>query len=167
MYHFTKAMVRRWTEKLLHIHDSPERTAAAFALGICIGFSPFLGLHTVIGLLLAFTLNLNRVAILIGMYVHLPWFMGPYYAAVTAFGCWLTGTPMPPNFLPRLEGIWGLHTWSGRIDALGTLLHPLLVPYLLGGMIVCVLMGIAAYPVSLGFIRARRKHHPQPPEVTL
>jgi hypothetical protein len=167
MWHFTKSQVRRWSEKLLHIHDSPERTAAAFALGVGIGFSPLLGFHTVIGLALAFTLGLNRVAVLIGMYLHLPWFMGPYYASVTAFGAWLTGTKMPSDFLQQLEKSWAEPTWRQTIEAFATFLHPLLVPYLLGGTIVCVLMGLTAYPLSLAFIRARRRAHHQTPDVGL
>ena len=40
---------RRWLGALLHIDDSPERTAAACALGVFFGFSPMIGLHTVFG----------------------------------------------------------------------------------------------------------------------
>ncbi len=48
---------RRWLEQLLHTHDTPRRTAAAYALGVFFGFSPFLGLHTILGVALAFMLN--------------------------------------------------------------------------------------------------------------
>jgi uncharacterized protein (DUF2062 family) len=41
MIHLTKTLVRRWLDALLHVHDTPERTAAAFALGVFLGFSPF------------------------------------------------------------------------------------------------------------------------------
>lgn len=44
MNHLTRALVRRWLEALLHIDDTPDRTAAAFALGVFFGFSPLLGL---------------------------------------------------------------------------------------------------------------------------
>ena len=54
-------------------HDTPERTAAAFALGVFFGFSPFLGLHTVLGLAWRSCSNLNRVAVLLGVYSNLPW----------------------------------------------------------------------------------------------
>jgi uncharacterized protein (DUF2062 family) len=174
MYHFTKKALRRWAEKLLHIHDSPERTAAAFALGIGLGFSPLLGLHTVIGLLLAFTLNLNRVAILVGIYLHLPWFMPAFYTATTALGAWLLGTHMPPGFIHQIIlqleqawrlPLWPLGPWLTALTRLLRLLRPVLAPYLLGGTIVSTIMGLAAYPLSLSFIRARRKHHHQPPEV--
>ena len=62
--------LRRWLDALLHIEDSPERTAAAFALGVFFGFSPLLGLHTLLGILFAFLLNLNRVAVLLGVYIE-------------------------------------------------------------------------------------------------
>ena len=166
MYHVTKKALLKWAEKLLHIHDSPERTAAAFALGVGLGFSPFLGLHTVIGLLLAFTLNLNRVAMLLGVYLHLPWFMPAYYTATTAFGTWLLGTQLPPGFIHQIQLGLELPTWRERLDTLGGLLRPLLIPYLLGGSIVSAILGVAAYPLSLSFIRARRRHHQKPPEVS-
>ena len=63
---------RAWLEQLLHTHDTPQRTAAAYALGVLLGFSPLLGLHTVLGLVLAFALNLNRVAVLLGVHSNLP-----------------------------------------------------------------------------------------------
>jgi len=39
MIHLTRSLIRRWLDRLLHIDDTPERTAAAFALGV---FSAFL-----------------------------------------------------------------------------------------------------------------------------
>ena len=93
MIHLTRALVRRWLGALLHIDDTPERTAAAFAFGVFFGFSPFLGLHTLLGIVFAFLLNLNRVAVLLGVYSNLPWFLGPYYALVTVLGARITGRP--------------------------------------------------------------------------
>ena len=69
------ARARRWLDQLLHTHDTPERTAAAYAVGVFFGFSPFLGLHTLLGLVVAFTFNLNRVAVLLGVYSNLPWIL--------------------------------------------------------------------------------------------
>ena len=83
MIHLTRSLVRRWLNTLLHIQDTPERTAAAFALGVFLGFSPFLGFHTLLGIALGFLLNLNRVAVLLGVYSNLPWIVAPYYAFAT------------------------------------------------------------------------------------
>ena len=69
-----RARIQGWLEQLLHTHDTPGRTAFAFGLGVFLGFSPFLGLHAILGLILAFVLRLNRV-------VHAPYyalfFVGP------------------------------------------------------------------------------------------
>lgn len=165
VWQLTKSALERWTEKLLHVHDTPERTATAFALGVVVGFSPFLGLHTAIGLALAFAFNLNRVAVVVGVYLLLPWFIGPYYAAATALGAWITGARMPPDFVMRIETIWHLQSWWVRFKELGEMLRPLLPAYLLGSSILAVILGIVAYGTSLAFIRARRRLHPHHHEV--
>src|SRR6202044_3791579 len=98
MIHLTRALVRRWLDTLLHIDDTPERTAAAFALGVFFGFSPFLGIHTLLGIAFAFLLNLNRIATLLGVYTNLPWIIGPYYAFTTIAGAAVTGHRIPAAF---------------------------------------------------------------------
>jgi uncharacterized protein (DUF2062 family) len=166
MKQLTRQAFGKWMGALLHVHDTPQRTAAAFALGVTLGFSPFVGLHTVVGLALAFLFNLNRVAVLAGLWVNLPWFMAPYYAATTALGTWITGTPMPPEFLNQLQDIWDLPSWRDRMAAVGHLLRPLLVPFILGSTLVAVPLGLVAYRATLAFLLARRRHHQpvNPPE---
>jgi uncharacterized protein (DUF2062 family) len=159
MWHLTKRTVERWLESLLHIHDTPRRTAAAFGVGVAIGFSPFVGLHTVIGLIIAFVFNLNRVAVLAGCWVNLPWFMGPYYAGMTAVGAWMTHTPMPPQLVSRLHDILELPGWRNRIAGLGRLLRPLLLPYTLGSLLGAIPLGFVAYRGTFAFLLARRRHH--------
>ena len=95
MIHLTRGLIRRWMDVLLHIQDTPERTAAAFALGVFFGFSPFLGLHTLLGIAFAFLLNLNRVSVMLGVYSNLPWFLAPYYVGATMLGARIMGTGCP------------------------------------------------------------------------
>ena len=80
------ARTRRWLEQLLHTHDTPQRTAAAYALGVFFGFSPVLGLHTVLGIAAAFIFNLNRLAVVLGIYSNLPWILPAYYTSGHAGG---------------------------------------------------------------------------------
>ncbi len=166
VWHLTKSAIRKWAERLLHIHDSPERTARAFAIGVAIGFSPFLGLHMALGLAIAFALNLNRVAVLLGMWVNLPWFIAPFYAVATAFGAWILRSRMPADFLPHLDRIWQTPGIVDRLQALGALLRPLLPAYLLGSSILAAILGVAGYFLCLWFIRARKilqTRHPELP----
>lgn len=166
VWRVTKDAIRGWAERLLHIHDSPERTARAFAIGVAIGFSPLLGLHMALGLAVAFALNLNRVAVLLGMWVNLPWFIAPFYALATALGAWILRTGMPSDFLPHLDRIWQTPGLVDRLQALGQFLRPLLPAYLLGSSILAAILAVAAYFLSLGFIRARKilqTRHPELP----
>ena len=85
------ARIRRCLEQLLHTHDTPRRTAAAYALGVFFGFSPLLGLHTILGVIAAFVFNLNRLAVVLGIYSNLPWILPAYYTVTTLAGAALLG----------------------------------------------------------------------------
>jgi len=158
MIHLTKGLIRRWLDSLLHVDDTPQRTAAAFALGVFFGFSPFLGLHTILGVVFAFLLNLNRVAVLLGIYSNLPWVIAPYYVLATTIGAMITGDRIPPGFARQLAGLFELSVFSGEFwRELVEILRPLLWPYTAGSMIGAVILGLAAYPVALAFVTSRRK----------
>jgi uncharacterized protein len=160
MIHLTRALIRRWLDALLHIDDTPERTAAAFALGVFFGFSPFLGLHTLLGILFAFLLNLNRVAVLLGVYSNLPWFLAPYYAFVVVAGTKLTGHRVPPGFQTQFGALFEHSLFAAEFWLhLITLLKPLLWPYAVGSMIGAIVLGALAYPLALAFVTSRRRIH--------
>jgi uncharacterized protein (DUF2062 family) len=160
MIHLTKALIRRWLDALLHIDDTPHRTASAFALGVFFGFSPFLGLHTLAGILFAFLLNLNRVAVLLGVYSNLPWVIAPYYAFVTMAGARITGHRAPPGFKSQIGALFELSAFHGEFwQRLITILKPLLVPYCVGSTIGALILAAIAYPLALGFVTSRRRIH--------
>jgi uncharacterized protein len=157
MIHLTRALVRRWLDALLHIEDTPERTAAAFALGVFFGFSPLLGLHTILGVIAGFLLSLNRVAVLLGVYSNLPWFLAPYYAIATMAGAELTGHHPPPDFREQVGGLFKLSLWQGDFwHRLVVVMKPLLWPYLVGSTLFAVVIAIAAYQLALAFVTNRR-----------
>src|SRR5258708_35044577 len=96
------ARFKRWLEQLLHTHDTPRRTAAAYALGVFFGFSPMLGLHTVLGVSAAFVFNLNRLAVVLGIYSNLPWILPAYYTLATLVGAAILRVDVPPGLLREL-----------------------------------------------------------------
>ncbi len=145
-------MWRARLEHLLHTHDTPRRTAAAFALGVFFGFSPFLGLHTVLALALAFALNLNRVAVLLGVYSNLPWILPPYYAAMTLAGATVLGVEVPPEFIARLRG----GSWTD-LPGLVYSLRPLAASFVVGSLVGATVLALAAYRLSLAAIVAHRR----------
>jgi uncharacterized protein (DUF2062 family) len=160
MIHLTRSLIRRWLDRLLHIADTPERTAAAFALGVFFGFSPFLGLHTVLGILFAFLLNLNRVAVLLGVYSNLPWFLGPYYVVTTILGAQITRHRLPPGFRMQLSELFELSLFQGEFwRELGMVLRPWGWSFLVGSTLGALVLAAAAYPLALAFIASRRRLH--------
>jgi uncharacterized protein (DUF2062 family) len=147
---------RRWLDQLLHTHDTPERTAAAYAVGIFFGFSPFLGLHTVLGLMVAFIFNLNRVAVLLGIYSNLPWILPAYYTVATMLGAALLRVDIPPGLMKDLRDAFDGVSW-GEFRTLAKALTPMLWAYALGSMIGAVVLAVMAYRASLTMIVAHRR----------
>lgn len=150
-----------WLEHLLHTHDTPRRTAAAYAVGVFFGFSPFLGLHTVLALAVAFALNLNRVAVLLGVYSNLPWILPPYYTLATMGGAVLIGADVPPGLLEELPQVLAISSWR-EFRGYASTLAPLAWAYVVGSTVGALLLALIAYRTSLAMIHAhhaRVAHH--------
>ncbi len=153
---FGTARLRVWLNQLLHTHDTPQRTAAAYAVGVFFGFSPFLGLHTVLGLIVAFSFNLNRVAVLLGVYSNLPWILPAYYTLATMLGATLLRYDLPPGLLANLRDSLSNDSW-GQIGHLARTLTPLLWAFGLGSTIGAIALAVVAYRFALAMIVTHRR----------
>lgn len=145
-----------WVDKLLHLHDTPRRTAAAFALGVFFSFSPFIGFQILASMGLAFLLRLNRLAVFLGLNTNLPWFMAPWYAATTVAAAALLGFTLPPDVGGEIgllfqRSVFTREFWSHA----GGLVRPFLVPFLIGPTVGAALVAAVAYPVTHAFLRRR------------
>jgi len=151
-------MLRGALRRLLALDDPPERTALAFSVGVFIAFSPFLGLHTLMATALAFFFRFNKVAIYTGTFVNNPFLtLVPITLASYAVGAFILGLPLG---LPE-EGLRLLReprlTDASYWRELGAGWSQLLLPFALGGTLLSVVCSLAAYPVTLRFLRARRR----------
>lgn len=146
---------RRLLDQLLHTHDTPQRTAAAFALGVFFGFSPFLGLHTVLGLACAFLFRLNRVAVVLGVYSNLPWILPAYYTLATLAGAALIRADIPPGLLDQLVEAVTNASW-GEFRRIAATLAPLFWAYMIGSTLGALVLAALAYRLTLAAILAHR-----------
>jgi uncharacterized protein len=143
--------------KLLWVDDTPERTALAFSIGIFLGFSPFLGLHTLAGIGVALLFRLNRVAILLGVWSNSPWWLVPYYGVATWVGMHVIGFRIEEGAIARLfrlgmdQGFMASGFWK-QLAAQGGLL----LSFVIGSFIFCFLLSVVAYPLSLRWIKFYR-----------
>jgi uncharacterized protein (DUF2062 family) len=130
----------RTSRLLLTIEGSPTRIAFAFSLGLFIAFFPILGIHTWIALGLAIAFRLNKVAILIGVWVNNPWTVGPMLTAGTLVGCTLLG--VSPATLGRVD--WSLRG-PAFYESLLAGFRPLVLPYAVGNLLLGFVVSCAAF----------------------
>ena len=144
-------------KRLLHIEDTPERTALAYSVGIFLGFSPFVGLHTLVGLAIAFLFGLNRVAILLGVWTNTPWWIVPFYMMATWVGMEVTGFRIEWATLKEIfqlgmdRGFMSSNFWGSVTSQWG-----LLLSFLIGSFILSILLSVVSYPLSLKWIKFYR-----------
>ncbi len=122
--------------EVLSVKETPRKVAMAFAVGVFIGMSPLLGLHTVLGIVLAWQLRLNKLVTLIGVYVTNPWTIVPIYT----FGTWLGAKVLGvSHIMPAVD--WR-HITCGML--FNEFKH-LLVPFIVGSTLVGAISAIAGY----------------------
>jgi len=143
---------------LLGREESPDRVAAAIALGVGIGFSPFMGVHFVLAIGLAFLFKLNKVDAALGQFVGNPWTLPPVFAAGYALGRVLLGydrTEVPNLPWDRLlhRDFW--HAFGGPT------LRPRLASFLIGTLVLATLIGLVAYVLVRGALRIYHRRHPR------
>jgi uncharacterized protein len=151
-------MFRATLRRLLALDDPPERTALAFSIGVFIAFSPFLGLHTIMATTLAFAFRFNKIAIYAGTFVNNPLLtLVPIILASYAIGAFVLGRPLalPAESMELLKHPHLLAgEWWRQLFRQG---WNVLLPFTIGGMTLSVVCSLAAYPLTLRFLRRRRK----------
>lgn len=81
--------------QLLEEHHKPRQIAIGVAIGVFIGFSPLFGFHTLIAILVSLIVHkANRLAILAGTQVSLPFFAPAIYWAEYKIGKLLLNTDL-------------------------------------------------------------------------
>jgi uncharacterized protein len=141
---------RSLLKQVLHLRESPQRTALAFAIGVFIAFSPLYGLHTVIVLLCTWALGLNFFALMVGAFVNNPWTLVPILGATYWVGALLLGRSDSPTF------DW--HDMS--FGAIYEQVMPYAIPFFLGGFVLSLLGAALAYPLAYYFVAKYRQSHP-------
>jgi uncharacterized protein len=129
---------RALLRQVLHLQESPQRTALAFALGVFIAFSPAYGLHMAMVVLCTWLFGLNFVALLAGAFVNNPWTIVPILGATYWTGALLLGRTDTPTFN------WHDPSFAGIYQQI----LPYAIPFALGGLVLSVIGALLSYPVA-------------------
>ncbi|MBI4709919.1 MAG: DUF2062 domain-containing protein [Nitrospirae bacterium] len=106
------------------------------SIGIFMGISPFLGLHTVGAIFLAWVFRLNKLVAFVGVAMLNPWTLVPVYSLCLWVGAKLTGVK---QIIPDID--WADLTILTFMEKLGYLL----VPFIVGTLIIAVVSAVISY----------------------
>jgi len=166
----------RWIKKkfttVMELRDDKRSVAAGVAIGFFWGFTPLLGLKTILAFLTAWVTRTNKIAAVVAVSLHdvfLPFY--PLYLDLSyRLGSHILGTEYPKAFSKALKLIGnplvghskeGWLTWINNLWANIHLLNPLL----LGTTLLAIPPCITVYFVSqylidrLAIIQARKDAH--------
>jgi uncharacterized protein (DUF2062 family) len=153
-----KRYLRDRIRELVKFDEPPHRLAVAFALGVFIAFSPWLGFHFASAVALAWIFRLNKVVVLTACFINNPWTMVPMYAFCLWFGVKITGSSVQvPDIAWQDLGFRDLFL----------VLKPFLLPFVAGTLALGVVMAIPSYYLFLWAVKKYRREEKQsaePPE---
>ena len=142
--------------KLLAIRDTPNAIAGGVAIGIFFGFTPLVGLKTLLSIFFAWLTRCNIVAAAIAVTLHdvaLP-FMPVLFRWEYNLGYWLLSDPH--HWPPRLRD---LH-WHAREWRSWTTFFSVGRPLLLGSVIVSTPAALLVFGITRNIVLRHRKRHP-------
>lgn len=134
-------------KQVLHLQESPHRTALAFAVGSAIAFCPFYGFHMVMVGVCSWAFKLNFIALLAGALINNPWTIVPVLGATYWTGAVLLGRSESPEF-----------DWSELgFRAIYEQVMPYAVPFTVGGIVLSLVAAVISYPLALYLITKHRQ----------
>ncbi|HET8580050.1 MAG TPA: DUF2062 domain-containing protein, partial [Nitrospiraceae bacterium] len=142
------ARLRSYLSQILHLHESPHRTALAFAVGVFIAFSPTYGLHTLSVVFCTWAFRLNFLALMAGAAINNPWTLVPILGATIWTGFKLLGIQQAAPF-----------NWDDlSLLSLYEQLLPYALPLVVGGIFLGILGALLCYPAAYLVISRHRVH---------
>ena len=145
--------------KFLRLQGDPHSLALGVAIGLFVGITPTIPLHTALIIVLAWILRGNILAALIAATAisnPLTWLPQYYF-------CWRVGSWLLPGHLSweRIQTLLGLFasdaSFSQNLALLGQLGLEAVAVMLVGGVLLAIPFTCAGYLLSFKFFRALRK----------
>ncbi len=145
---------------IFQVKDTPHRIALAFAIGVFLGISPFLGLHYIGGFFIAWLAGLNKLVTMVGISVNNPWTIVPLSSFCVWIGAKLIGIK---QILPEVE--WGSVTLMNVLAKFSDFhnfiemvkqLWPLIASFFVGSLLISSISAVASYFI-IQMIMARYK----------
>ena len=136
--------------RLLRLKGQPQEVAGGVAIGVFVGMTPTVPLHTILAVLIALILKKSKLAAALGVWVANPFFLPFIYLADYKVGQVLTGARVPSYAMTHfsvpclIELGWGIS-----------------YPLLFGGVVTGLLCAIPSYFLTKRFVLLYREKRRQ------
>lgn len=155
--------------RLRRLPDQPERIAKGIAAGVWVSCTPLFGLHFVVGAFMAWLIRGNIFASLLATFFGNPFTFPLIVVSSLELGSWLLGKERAASVAQAMYAFGAIWSEMGRNfralftsdqivwEKMGYFGADVFLPYMLGGNIIGLICGVAAYFLSLPVIRAYRR----------
>lgn len=150
--------------RLKRLRGNPNTLAFAMALGVFIGLTPTLPLHTIMIICITIPFRISTIAAIVGSTIV----SNPLTFALQYFLAWKIGNIFLPGRLTwtRVQEVLTTLRNEGLVDGVGTLSHlsvDAILVMMLGGLLLALPIAIVSYYLSLHFFikireKRRQKH---------
>jgi uncharacterized protein (DUF2062 family) len=132
-----KRWLRLWYLRLLRLKGQPEQVAGGVAIGVFVGMTPTVPLHTVLAVLIAYLLGKSKLAAAMGVWVSNPLVLPFIYLLDYKLGRMITRTASPSLAISDFS----IH----RLMELG---WGISFPLIVGGFILGLICAIPSYFIT-------------------
>jgi uncharacterized protein len=155
--------IREKLRGIVRLHGSPEAIARGVLIGLFVTFSPTVGFHILLCVILASLCGASRAAALIPLILSSPVTIVPLYAFTYYLGQFLWHGPSPGEVRASLGvavqrlGQHNLFDLREQFEEFLQLGADIWVPMLIGGLILSTASAAVCYPLTLTAARRYRK----------
>lgn len=150
--------LRYYWLRLVRLKGDPVVLARGVAIGIFVGLTPTIPLHTILITALCVLLRGNILAgIIASLLISNPLTMFIHYYAAWKIGVWLTGSHVSWDQIRTLVQLAHNAGFFAALKRISTLGMDILVTMLAGGVVFALPFGVAAYFLSIYLYTARQR----------
>ncbi len=158
----SRGFLRRMTERILQINDTPESIALGAAVGMFIAWTPTVGIQMIIMIIVGTVIRANRLAGVAMVYISNPFTLVPIYWVDYLVGCFVLGMEhitwaqfeaTCAQFMTNYESL-GL--WTAVVTFVKEY-QQIAVAMAVGGVIIGIVWAIPTYPITLRAVRLHQK----------
>lgn len=135
-------------KRVLRLQGTPHAIALGVAAGVFISFTPLIGLHVTLALVLAWVTGGNLIAAVLGTFIGNPLTFPVIWASTFYLGNWVLGKAAVPFHFGIAKSL--------RTESFHAI-WPLLKPMIVAGVPMGILFAIACYFPVRGLVHAYQK----------